>query len=283
MIKVLLVPTWELAKELIPEATVEAEYGEDVLTGTFCTLAHHAEQYRGCPAPCNADVKIMPDSTTIIVSHIDLDTIGGCLALMGVRPNCNAFWEAAEYIDLNGPHHIYKFSQSIKDYFNAYWAWSQTQGRVSMPKEITDVTKTILKHGSVIRLILDNNQELIENGKKWAVEIQQKVENCLIEENENYRLFATDDVFCASSYFSPTLNTVIPITVTFNTRFKAITIATCETTKFNCREIVQSLWGDKAGGHSGIAGSPRGKNMTLQDLSKAVRKVISIRNEGNRP
>lgn len=38
----------------------------------------------------------------------------------------------------------------------------------------------------------------------------------------------------------------------------------------SCREIVQELWGSEAGGHDGIAGSPRGKSMTEKDLINAA-------------
>jgi len=275
MFKILLIPTWGLAQNLNPEATVEAEYGNNVFEGTICTLAHHVEKYRNNPAPCNTIIKPLPNDSTIVVSHIDLDTIGGCLALMNQKPEHQKFWQAAEFVDLNGPHHIYKYPEHIQDYFNAYWAWSQTQGRAPRYTEITDVTEIILKHGNIIQDILNNNQKLINSGKNWAIETQQKVENCLIEESKKYRLFATDDVFCAASYFSPVQNVIVPITITFNTRFKAITIATNDQS-INCKNIVQSFWGSKAGGHNGIAGSPRGQVMTLNDLTEIINIIKKL-------
>ena len=80
-IRVLLVPKYmdeaELSKAGIhPTATVEAEYGEKVITGEQITLAHHTKEYENNPAPCNTpNVPILDDSSTIVISHIDLDTL----------------------------------------------------------------------------------------------------------------------------------------------------------------------------------------------------------------
>ena len=42
-----------------------------------------------------------------------------------------------------------------------------------------------------------------------------------------------------------------------------------------CRDIVQSLWGMEAGGHAGIAGSPRGQEMSTADLDACVEAVVA--------
>lgn len=88
-LRVLLVPKYmsenELADaQIIPTATVEAEYGEKVIKGEQVTLAHHTKEYENNPAPCNTpNVPILADDSTIIVSHLDLDTI---------RRNCSFNW-----------------------------------------------------------------------------------------------------------------------------------------------------------------------------------------------
>lgn len=80
-IRVILVPKYMSNEELAnigitPEATVEAEYGEKVIKGKQVTLAHHTKEYEKNPAPCNTpDVPVLSDGSTIVVSHIDLDTI----------------------------------------------------------------------------------------------------------------------------------------------------------------------------------------------------------------
>lgn len=48
--RIIQVPTYMTMEELealqiVPDATVEAEYGEKVIEGKYVTLAHHAPQY----------------------------------------------------------------------------------------------------------------------------------------------------------------------------------------------------------------------------------------------
>lgn len=80
-VRVFLVPKYmnedELTKaNIVPTATVEAEYGEKVIKGRKATLAHHTKEYEKNPAPCNnMDVPILDDDSTIVISHLDLDTI----------------------------------------------------------------------------------------------------------------------------------------------------------------------------------------------------------------
>jgi hypothetical protein len=38
----------------------------------------------------------------------------------------------------------------------------------------------------------------------------------------------------------------------------------------SCRDIVQALWGPLAGGHAGIAGSPRGMAMTDEQFTTCI-------------
>ena len=80
-LRVLLVPKYMSEDELrdaqiVPTATVEAEYGEKVIKGKQVTLAHHTKEYENNHAPCNTpDVPVLDNDSIIIVSHLDLDTI----------------------------------------------------------------------------------------------------------------------------------------------------------------------------------------------------------------
>lgn len=66
------------------------------------TLAHHDIRSDN-PAPCNTEVEPLTGGT-ILISHIDLDTVGGIMAVEGIKPEDPEFWSAAEFIDNNGPH-----------------------------------------------------------------------------------------------------------------------------------------------------------------------------------
>lgn len=275
--RVILAPSYDIAKNIKAEATVEAEYGDECLEGTMVTLTHHGPRSNN-PAPCNTpDVPELPPFATVIVSHIDLDTLGGIYALQGRKPEDYRFWEAAEMIDVKGAHHIHELDKDIQDKLNAYYAYNDGQPRQRYTEAI-DVTKQIDDTYNVVNAIVDINDpehdKLITAGKEWAQTREKEVEDQLVYENKDVRVFDTNGIFCAASYFSPNQNTICPATVTYNEKFKSITLAFEDGGKqLNAKEIVQELWGPEAGGREGIAGSPRNVEMTKNDLAKLVNEL----------
>ena len=226
--RVILAPSYDMAKNINAEATVEAEYGDECLEGTMVTLAHHGPR-SGNPAPCNTpDVPELPPFATVVVSHIDLDTLGGIYALQGRKPEDDRFWEAAEMIDVKGVHHIHELDKDIQDKLNAYYAYNDGQPRQRYTEAI-DVTKQIDDTYNVVNAIVDINDpehdKLITAGKEWAQTREKEVEGQLVYENKDVRVFDTNGIFCAASYFSPNQNTICPATVTYNEKFKSITLA----------------------------------------------------------
>lgn len=275
--RVILAPSYDIAKNIKAEATVEAEYGDECLEGTMVTLAHHGLRSNN-PAPCNTpDVPELPPFATVVVSHIDLDTLGGIYALQGRKPEDYRFWEAAEMIGVKGAHHIHELDKDIQDKLNAYYAYNDGQPRQRYTEAI-DVTKQIDDTYNVVNAIVDINDpehdKLITAGKEWAQTREKEVEDQLVYENKDVRVFDTNGIFCAASYFSPNQNTICPATVTYNEKFKSITLAFEDGGKqLNAKEIVQELWGPEAGGREGIAGSPRNVEMTKNDLAKLVNEL----------
>lgn len=288
-IRVVLVPKYMTKEELKemgiePTATVEAEYGGKVIEGDVVTLAHHTKEYENNPAPCNTpNVPELEDGSTIVVSHVDLDTIGGVAALMGIKPENPSFWEAAEYLDVNGVHHLHEVPESDQEKYLAFCAWCYAN-REDRVTSVTDVTEDILKKISVIERVVAKDPDLISEGKKWNDETQKAIEDCLIFENENMRVFdSPNGVFCNAAYYSPKQKRIIPSTVAFNGKFKSITVAFADGGKefqslglMTARELVQKVWGPEAGGHAGIAGSPRGKEMDARDLNLMA---VTVNNE----
>lgn len=292
-IRVLVVPKYMSVEELqnngiSADATVEAEYGEKVIQGTTTTLAHHTKQYENNPAPCNTEnVPVLQDESTIIVSHLDLDTLGGVAALMGRKKDSPTFWKTAEFIDLNGPHNLYQVDHDSREKYIAYQAYQATH-RTPRFTEITDVTDIVLEHLGIIDRVIEGDKKLITDGKKWDEETKAKIESCLIFENNNVRVFdSPEGVFCSAAYYSEKRGKVIPSTVTRNGKFKSVTVAMADGGKqVSAKELVQELWGNEAGGHPGIAGSPRGQEMTqkdLQQLAQVVNERYNKINEINNP
>lgn len=275
--KIILAPSLEDALTVEAEATIEAEYGDHCVQGSQLTLAHHGSRSYN-PAPCITEIEPL-QSGTLLVSHIDLDTIGGCLAIMGEKTKDDNFWEGAAFIDVNGAHHIHSLDQDVQKKLNAYYNWNYQQERVRY-SEITDVTKKIHETKEILDIILDSkhpeHQEYIDNGVKWEKEVRDAVESKLYEDGKNIRSFVTDGVFCASSYYSPKDKEIKDATITLNEKFNAITVAFADGgEKHSAKEFVQELWGDKAGGRDGIAGSPRNWDKSPQDVKLEFYRAIS--------
>lgn len=289
--KIVMAPDINSAKEYVEThnvvATVEAEYGDTCIEGKELTLAHHGSRSNN-PAPCNDDRAHKLNGGEILISHIDLDTVGGILAIMGQKFENPDFWAAAEYIDVNGVHHSHELSEDIQNMLNAYYAWGETH-RGNRITEITDVTEQILSQKEILDIVLDQNHpehdEAIQKGKEWHDRITQAVESKLVDENENVRVFKTDGTFCSASYYSPNQKTIVPATVSFNTKFNAITVAFEDGgTNLSAKDIVQRLWGKDAGGRDGIAGSPRNWEKSTEELqyefqraSCFVKELVSLR------
>ena len=278
--RVILAPSYDMAKNINAEATVEAEYGDECLEGTMVTLAHHGPR-SGNPAPCNtSDVPKLPPFATVVVSHIDLDTLGGIYALQGRKPEDDRFWEAAEMIDVKGVHHIHELDKDIQDKLNAYYAYNYNHAGERY-SETVDVTKQVEDAYGVINDILDidapEHDMLIADGKEWAQAREAAVEAQLIYEDKNMRVFDSNGVFCAASYYSPKQDALIPATVTYNEKTKTVTLGFEDGGKqYNAMEIVRSVWGPEAGGREGIAGSPRGVEMTKDDLHALVERLKEV-------
>ena len=279
--KIMLAPTLEAAQTVKAEATVEAEYGAHVVNGSLVTLAHHGPR-SGNPAPCNTEVDILPKGSTILLSHVDLDALGGVMALTGVKPEDPGFWKAAEYIDVNGPHHLHELGGKEQDQLNAIWAWNAQQPRAPFSRDLREVGDSLIPYAKAVAVVADPNHpehdKMIENGKRWEKETSERVNACLVKENDKVRLFHTDGtVFCSASYYSQGRGEIIPATVQYNEKFKAVTLAFAENMPgVSAEKIMQEIFGPEAGGRAGIAGTPRGHEYTIDDAKKVYHHVTGL-------
>jgi len=275
-------------------ATVEAEYGDDVVSGTVETLAHHGPRAAAL-CPCleeNREVEL----EAIGLSHIDLDALGGILALLGTKPNVPSFWDLAAFVDLNGPHKLSESGASKEDLarLDAWWAWKDTN--LQYPERdgsVSDVTEYIKFAANTLEAILAGREHMLEAGAKWreknealnassfvgiyndvAVRVGPTFVNHLYTPPLGYSVAANGETRTAPA----------KAVVGFNTMRGDITVSLADPIEgVSCRDVVQALWGGKAGGHVGIAGSPRDVCLTLDDVVKARDKVIEVIREALPP
>jgi len=336
-VDIILAPSAALASTVDAHVTVEAEYGAVVAEGSVYTAAHHQPGMEDLPAPCN-DTLIPVLGTpsncasdfgtgdrafngTILVSHIDLDTIGGCLRALDFvmddgdpcanlfRPEAQSFWNLAEFVDLNGPHKLAESGASDLDLdcLYAFWAWKRANvGRFSRD-ECTDVTNVIVEASGILSAILDVDVHLMQAGADMRAEEAALNAATLVEVHGDVLVRITSFApeaglgFCNHLYADPD-GKAYKAVATFAKDTGSVTISVADTPEgVSCREISQRVWpqvtarwddGDgfgifespeaaeaahpgcdwafTAGGHAGIAGSPRGYVQSLSDLLRAA-------------
>lgn len=291
LMQVILAPSANLAQEFMgntmPDATVEAEYGGIVKEGSLVTFAHHSGEWQKCPPPClqpNRKASAQPIKLAMI-SHIDLDTVMGLMALEGCKPKntyfAKAFYRAAGFIDLNGYHNLFQVSKRSQQLLNAANAYFKEVAS-SRYSEVTDVTDVYRKcRDFLIDLLSDYKfrMQAIETGEAWSNAQIAEIDACLVDETANVRVFESNGVFCNAAYYSHIQNRLFEACAVWNTKLKTVTVSfanVAELAPISARDIVQSLWGPEAGGHNGIAGSPRGVEMTANDLQSAVTLTQSL-------
>lgn len=265
--------------------TIEAEFGAIVVEGSIETRAHHVDRYKHLPSPCTYVNIAVPEVEAIGLSHLDLDSIGGTLAALGQRPGPDSFWQLAGFVDVKGPHRLVEANASLADLesLHAFWAWSEAN-RCYPPRDgsVIDVAEYVEKARQVLSDIFDGVTALIEAGREAQVRQAALNASSFVELSGNVAVRKSDQ-FTNHLYSLPT-GEVAKAVVAFNTETGSITVSVAEPTPgVNCRDLVQFLWGNEAGGHAGIAGSPRGKVMGEGDLFEIVTLLDSTLQNGGQP
>lgn len=306
---VLLAPTRELAQSVAADVTVEAEYGDWVVEGRLYTAAHHqpagsrwAGRHIGgpMPSPCNDEaIPMVSAAGVILLSHLDLDSFGGALRALGARElfeseqdatsaedtrSRREFWDLAEFVDVRGPHRLsaWKGSAQAVARLRAFWAWSKANNTGPLPRDaVSDVTAAVREAGAAIAAILRDAPDLLRAGEVFATrqaELNRRTFQRLCIAGESgksvlARKAAVARDFCNYLYDAPD-GWLGDAVVAWNTETGTITISLAESLPgVSCRDIVRTLWGAQAGGHDGIAGSPRGRRMTEEEWEDAIRAV----------
>ncbi len=270
--------------------TIEAEYGERVVCGGLYTAAHHQPDMKGLPAPCcDWDIPVC-EGVMVIISHFDLDTLGGCLRTEErcqdlFHPQHEAFWNLAEYVDLNGPHMMENYLgrlgaeehyQRERACIYAFWAWSKAQPRLQ-GDELQNVTSLIKKGAHALRKIFAGDPDLIEAGvafRELGEELNRHSCDGILNPTDDpgdQVILRQSDSFVNHLYNMPGQTEVCGGVASLNTATGAVTISLARPIEgVSCREIMQGLWGPEAGGHDGIAGTPRGQRFTTEDRNRAA-------------
>ena len=283
-------------RKLDLEATVEAEFGDEVVEGSQVTLAHHGSRSSNLPPCVQFEAPVLVEGGAIGVSHFDLDTLGGVMILLGYNP-CAwdadreraelCFWDLAAFVDVNGPHRLNdfksKYSQEVVScavrWLRAFWAWSSIN-KVFAPRDGSSLDCTDFFHSAseIVYRLFNNDEELLKEGEEWLKRqegLNEESFEC-VDGNKHLVVLRVSDKFVNHLYQLPD-GRMASVVVALNTKFGSITVSReSDAVLFNCREFVQELWGPEAGGHDGIAGSPREKEFNFDDVKGAFVAAVKI-------
>lgn len=280
---VILAPTAQLASDTLrlnppPALSVEAEYGAFVLEGSLYTAAHHqpiGSPYvgrhttpYGKPAPCNDEnIPVLDDNDVALISHVDLDTIGGLMRASGEFIENKTFWDFAEYIDTNGVHNA---DPNHEHYVivNGIHAWLEENHPEIDKSRNNDITDFCYRAFKFIKDTLEGDEDqLAQRMGNAHIYLQKKLADTTFVEQKPSGLIVRKTIGDRVNHLYGEGDAII----SFDERYKTITISIADPiANFSCRRLVQDWWGDRAGGHDQIAGSPRGKLMSEQDFIKAI-------------
>lgn len=295
MITVLHAPSATLAATVTATLTVEAEYGSVVATGSRYTAAHHQASGEfagrhivvgGRPSPCNDPaIPSVHGDEVILVSHLDLDTVGGVLrsTLGQGHPifRHREFWELAEFLDVNGAHKLADADADSEDIraIYAWWAWAK-RGLPRFPRDaVADVTATINEAGAVLdRILNDLDTSLLLAGDAFRADEAALNARTFVRREGSVlvRTAATAGDFCNHLYVDPEGSAARAV-VCLNTATNTVTVSIADPDKeaVSCRDLVQNLWGPEAGGHKGIGGGPREVPFDETHLEAAVAAMVA--------
>lgn len=270
-----------------PHVTVEAEYGNITVRGSILTLAHHGKNSSN-PAPCvtvltkeqREQISSVEDDLVIGISHMDLDTLGGILNVLGETVKTGEFWKLAAFADLNGPHMIHKSGarwETQLEYFG-FCKLSQ-ENRIFAPRDgsVEDITDKVKK------LIEQFKRPLAGLGENF-IRAQHQLDHdsyCSSQTDDDgirYCIRISEGEFVNQLYTFDNFEQNEPpmehdAVLSYNKKTGAITLsfATAEL-GLSARNILQKHLGPKAGGHDGIAGGDR-RGYNLEDFFSLVQKI----------
>jgi len=249
------------------------------------------------------------------VSHFDLDTLGGVLRIVGQKYSFERlFWKVAALVDTMGVHKLeeireiliaetypgspesprdgywlgYDYGGGVVPALNMFWAWSEDH-RLFAPRDgsVLDCTEFFGEALQVLQLMLYGDiydagySELAFRAKEW-VEAKEALDTASKRfawgEDPSYEDCAVilREADCFTNHLYNNMGRVFHAVVGFNTQYKSVTLSLGNPVDgINCCEIAQQLWGPEAGGHAGIAGSPRGKEMGMDAAHEAARTMVA--------
>lgn len=281
----------ESLKNEKPHITVEAAYGSILVEGSVATMDHHV--MKNDSSVCDQTIEIektkkviqqCPDKEIIIgVSHLDLDAMICIIKIMNLIENDAGLSYYIGQLDTKGPHRLSEIVQAdpntesqetLKKQINSLWAWTtENKSSLMLPRDgsVIDVTEQIYRFADVYKKVVLGDPELIHKGEEFLKENETLEKDSFIFYHSNV-LVRSSDKFVNHLYEHD--NHIYDFVIGYNTERKSYTLSK-ENPEIpgNCAEIMKAIFGSEAGGHIGIAGSPR--DQEYQFDRQLIYKIIA--------
>ena len=190
-----------------------------------------------------------------------------------------SFWTLAAFTDVNGPHKLSESGASPEDSARlfAWWAWSEAH-RCAPPRDgsVIDATDYVETASNILSAVLADDPELLALGTEWCARKDALNKSSFLE-RVNDVIVRVSTEFVNGLYTDPDDCHVAKAVVGYNPAKGSVTISLADPISgVSCAEIARMLWGPLAGGHAGIAGSPRGEEMRLSELARARDAMVAV-------
>jgi hypothetical protein len=267
-------------------ATVEAEYGDIVIEGTVITLAHHVRKYKHNPPPCTYKLEKPVNLDAIGISHIDADTVGGVITLINDGDNIlpQYMWDVIGYIDINGYHRAYNHPRfnECKIYIHALFKYLEEVNSLYSINTISsieciDVSNIMRNAIDVLKSIKNNNKVMMLKGYLYEKQMKSLEKKSFVDMaiTKRYRrvILRSSNKFVNHLYRHSDI--IADILVGYNVESKSITLSFEKDIGISARDYMRRLYGNKAGGHKTIAGTPRDESYDIKDAEELFKKIYN--------
>lgn len=269
-------------------ATVNAEYGNDILEGNVRTLASPACHCLNNNIEANA----------IGIATLSLDTLGGILAILGEkspkigdpRIRQDLFWDLVAFVSKRGHHRMSDWVSDtrrklggpayddIANTADAFWAMDAVLDKGSLPSssDVLDITEFVGKLRDTLYAVFNGDKDLFAAGRTYRDEqfaINQASFKGVIDGKVIVRAY---ELYVNNLYRAPN-GLLVNRIVGFNTLSGVITI-TLEHPEpgVNLAEFASKQWQSTICGYECIVCSPKDVRHTMQNALKIARQLATL-------
>jgi hypothetical protein len=179
-------------------------------------------------------------------------------------------------VDLNGPHKITSDANvSDIEALHAFWAWSEAH-RTFAPRDgsVLDITSQVWEAIDAVTRILTGDPTLLEQGRVWAAKAAALEESSFRSSNGKVILRVSEGFV---NHLYAHKGVVSQGVVAFNPEKGTVTLSLeSSLPEISCAVIARELWGNTAGGHAGIAGSPREGGLGYEEAGRAFHALSEV-------